>query len=130
MADRFYYCKRCHNIVGLVVSSGVTPSCCGEEMTHLVANTVDASHEKHLPVVTVESCEDGMKIEVAVGSAAHPMTPEHLINWIYVETDRGGHRIGLTATDKPAASFILPEDETPLAVYAYCNLHGLWMTKL
>lgn len=130
MAAKFLYCKHCKNLIGMVNDSGVVPVCCGDPMTELKANTEEASHEKHLPVVTVESTDDGMRLIVDVGSAAHPMTAAHLIEWIFVETDKGGHRQALKADDAPKAKFLIPEGEMPVAVYAYCNLHGLWKTAL
>ena len=127
---KFYICKHCGNLIGMVQDSGVNPVCCGDDMVELVPNTVDASGEKHLPVVTVESDDRGMRVHVAIGSVAHPMTAAHLINWIFVETNKGGHRRVLSASDKPEGSFMLNSDEMPIAVYAYCNLHGLWKTAL
>ena len=124
-SHKFYICKHCGNIIGVIHSSGVPVVCCGEPMTELKANTVEASHEKHIPVVTVE----GSKVKVAVGSAAHPMTPEHYIQWIYLETAHGGQRKALTPDSAPEAVFTF-EDDQPLAVYAYCNLHGLWAAKI
>ena len=91
-------------------------------MKNLTANTTDAAQEKHVPVVEV----DGNKISVKVGSVAHPMTEAHLIEWIYLQTKKGGQHRYLTANDKAEATFLIAEDDTPLAVYAYCNLHGLW----
>ena len=130
MAAKFLYCKRCKKLVGVVQDSDSVPVCCGEPMTLLNANTEEASQEKHLPVVTVESDGEGMRIHVEVGSVAHPMMDAHYIQWIFVETDKGGHRRALKPSDKPEASFLLPEGETPVAVYEYCNLHGLWKTAL
>ena len=127
---KFYVCKRCGNLVGMVLDSGVVPVCCGESMTELVPNTVEASGEKHLPVVTVESDDRGMRVSVNVGSVDHPMVEAHLINWIFVETTKGGHRRVLKAGEKPSAVFMMASDEMPVAVYAYCNLHGLWKTAL
>lgn len=93
-------------------------------MQELVPNTVDASNEKHVPVVTkLDDC----RIKVEVGSVAHPMLPEHHIAFIYVETMNGGIRVNLT--DKPEA-VICVCDSKPVAVYEYCNLHGLWKTEL
>ena len=93
-------------------------------MQELIPNTVDASNEKHVPVVTrLDSC----KIRIEVGSAPHPMTQEHHICFIYLETKRGGIRVDLT--DKPEA-IICTCGEEPVAVYEYCNLHGLWKTEL
>ena len=92
-------------------------------MTRLEAGVVEASKEKHIPVVTVE----GNTVQVSVGSVAHPMTEEHHIAWVYLQTDCGGQRKCLKG--EPAVTFALA-DEKPVAVYAYCNLHGLWKTEL
>ena len=123
--NRFYICKHCGNIVGVVKSSGVPIICCGDEMVHMVPNSVEASVEKHLPVVTV----NGDKLSIDVGAVPHPMTPEHVIEWIYVQTARGGHRIGLAPDIAPEVEVCMGH-EKPVAVYAYCNIHGLWMTEL
>ena len=123
--QKFYICKRCGNLVGLIHAGGGTLVCCGEPMTELTPNTTEASLEKHVPVVTVE----GDTIHVAVGSAAHPMTEEHYIQWVYLRTAHGGQRRCLKPGEQPEAVFALHGD-TPLAVYAYCNLHGLWLKEL
>ena len=127
---KFYVCKHCGNLIGMISDSGVNPVCCGEPMKLLKANTVDASGEKHLPIVTVESDDRGTRLSVKVGSVEHPMMDNHYIQWIFVETNKGGHRRALTPADKPEASFKLADDELPVAVYEYCNLHGLWKTAL
>ncbi len=127
---KFCICKTCKNLIGIVSGSGNVPVCCNEPMKELRANTVDASGEKHLPVVTVECDDRGMRVLVNVGSVEHPMTDAHYIEWIYIETNKGGHRRSLTPSDKPTASFSLADGEIPVAAYAYCNLHGLWKTDL
>ena len=124
MATKFYKCNHCGNVVEKVVDSKVPVVCCGEKMQELIPNTVDASNEKHVPVVTrLDDC----RIKVEVGSVAHPMTPEHHISFIYVETQRGGIRIDLK--DEPVAVIYVGNDK-PVAVYEYCNLHGLWKTEV
>ncbi|MBE6765146.1 MAG: desulfoferrodoxin [Ruminococcaceae bacterium] len=123
--NRFYICEHCGNIVGLIHDGGVPLMCCGQKMTALEPGTVEASVEKHLPVVTVE----GDVVKVSVGSVAHPMVEEHFIEWVYLQTDRGGQRKCLTPGSKPSVTFAL-SDEKPVSVYAYCNLHGLWKTDL
>ncbi|MDD4291634.1 MAG: desulfoferrodoxin family protein [Clostridia bacterium] len=123
--NKFFICKHCGNLVGLIEESGVPMVCCGEKMTELVANTTEAAVEKHVPVVTV----DGNTVKVAVGSVAHPMIAAHYIKWVYLMTDKGGQRKCLKPDMAPEVSFALC-DEKPLAVYAYCNLHGLWMVEL
>ena len=90
-----------------------------------VPGVVEASHEKHIPVVKL----DGDKVVVEVGSVEHPMAEEHSILWIYLETDKGGHRKSLEVGKLPRAEFALA-DEKPIAVYAYCNLHGLWKAEI
>ena len=123
--QKFFICNHCKNMIGLIENKGVPLACCGEEMTELVPNTVDASGEKHLPEVTVSG--DSMKVQV--GSVPHPMTDDHLIQFIYVETERGGQRKGLKPGDEPNAEFIFVKDK-PIAVFEYCNLHGLWKTDV
>ena len=122
---KFYLCKRCGNIVELVHSGGGALVCCGEKMSPICAGEVEASHEKHIPVVNVN---DG-KVHAFVGSVEHPMTEEHSILWIYLETDKGISRKHIAPGEKPEAEFLL-NGEKPIAVYAYCNLHGLWKTEL
>lgn len=110
----------------LINKNAAELSCNGAPMKVLTANTTDAAQEKHVPVVEV----DGNKISVKVGSVAHPMTDAHLIEWIYLQTKKGGQHRYLTASDKPEAIFFIAEDDTPLAVYEYCNLHGLWKAAI
>lgn len=125
MATKFYICRHCGNIVEMVKDAGVPVICCGQKMDELVPNTVEASGEKHLPVVSVA---DGV-VTVDVGAVAHPMLPEHFIGWVYLETENGGQRKVLNAGDSTSVKFWLGDDK-PVAAYAYCNLHGLWMTKV
>lgn len=123
--NKFYICEKCGNLISMIHASGVNPVCCGQKMTKLEAGVVDASREKHIPVVKVE---DG-KVTAIVGSVIHPMSTEHNIAWIYLETDKGGQRKCLKPDEEPRAVFALA-DEKPIAVYAYCNLHGLWKTEI
>ena len=123
---RFYICNHCGNIIGKIKDSGVPVVCCGEKMKQLVPGEVEASVEKHLPVVSVEN----NAVNVVVGSVEHPMTEEHSITWVYLETNLGGQRKGLSPKSAPKVSFALAEGEHPVAVYAYCNLHGLWKTNI
>ena len=125
MKVKFYICEHCGNLIGMIHDAGVPVICCGQKMTPLVPNTVEASGEKHLPVVSVQ---DGV-VSVAVGSVAHPMIPEHYIQWVYLQTEKGGQRKALKPGDAPEVKFWLGDDK-PVAAYAYCNLHGLWMTEV
>ena len=122
MEMKFYKCKHCGNIIAFVKASGAPISCCGEKMTEIVPGTADAAVEKHVPVVEIK---DG-KVIVTVGEVAHPMAPEHYIEWIAISTDQGNQRKILEPGDKPMACFALCDGEKFEAAYAYCNLHGLW----
>lgn len=122
---KFLRCEHCGNMVGMLNDSGVPMICCGEPMKELVPNTTDAANEKHVPVVTVE----GDVLKAVVGSVEHPMEEAHYIQFIFVETDKGGHRRALKPGEKPEAEFNL-HGEKPVAVYEYCNLHGLWKKEL
>lgn len=123
--EKFYICRTCGNLVGMINSSGVPMICCGKPMEALVPNTVEASGEKHIPAVTVE---DGV-VNVQIGSVEHPMEDVHYIEWVYLQTENGGQRISLAPGQAPQVKFLLGA-EKPVAVYAYCNIHGLWKTGL
>ena len=215
---KFFRCDLCGNLIGMIDNKGVSIVCCGQNMTELVPNTVDASREKHLPVVTLgcydcgecacgcgcgpdcdcgcqegkectcgcdggcgdgcgcqeghdcgcgdecgcqdhececgcdcgcedhdcdggcgdDDCECGCGCEdeccdcgftVTIGSELHPQTPEHHISFVYVQTENGGRRKNLPIDGEPRVSFCCCDDE-PVAIYAYCNIHGLWKVEL
>lgn len=123
--QKFLICKHCGNMVAYIKDSGAKISCCGEPMSIIESGTVEASVEKHVPVVKYEN---GV-VKVEVGSVIHPMVEAHYIEWIFLKTEKGGHRIILKPGDEPKATFCIGEDK-PVAVYAYCNLHGLWKTEI
>lgn len=114
------------SVIMVIGGKGNDISCAGKPMNFLTANTTDAAQEKHVPQVTV----DGKKISVKVGSVAHPMTDAHLIQWIYLQTKRGGQYVHLSASDKPEAEFVVADGDEPVAAYEYCNLHGLWKADI
>ena len=120
--QKFLYCKHCGNIVAVVDAKGGIVTCCGEAMSELKAGTVDASVEKHVPVVEIK----GNKAIVRVGEVLHPMAPEHFIEWISIATKFGNQRKLLKAGQEPCAEFALLEGDEVLEAYAYCNLHKLW----
>ncbi len=122
---KFFVCKHCGNIVEMIENKGVKVVCCGEPMQEVTANTVDAATEKHIPVAEVS----GDKVTVKVGSVEHPMLEAHFIEWIYLDTQKGSQMKHLNPGETPEVVFTL-ENDKPLAVYAYCNLHGLWKADL
>ena len=121
---KFYRCKHCGNIVMMVKDAGVNPMCCGEKMELLVPGSVDASAEKHVPVV--EPDMDGHATKVSVGSVAHPMGEEHFIEWIALVSPGRSNIHYLKPGDEPATNFSGVEHGV---AYAYCNLHGLWSAE-
>ena len=122
---KFYICPHCGNIVEMVHDAGVAPACCGQKMDALIPGSVEASSEKHIPVVHVGE----NIVEVNVGSVDHPMVDVHWIEWVQLVTDKGSYRKHLDPGQAPNVRFLL-DHEKALEVYAYCNLHGLWKAEL
>lgn len=123
---RIFKCEKCGEVVVKLIDKCDSISCCGNKMIELKANVVDASKEKHMPVVEM----DNNLIKVSVGSTIHPMTEEHFINFIILETNYGFKVANLSCKDVPIVTFAITENEKCLNVYEYCSLHGLWVIKL
>ena len=123
---KFYQCAHCKNIIVYAYDKGVPVSCCGEKMKELIPGAVDAAKEKHVPVVEI----NGNLVKVSVGSVLHPMSAEHHIAFVVLETNKGFHKIDLDVTGAPEAVFALADGEKAASVYEYCNLHGLWKADL
>ncbi len=122
MDMKFYKCAHCGQIVAMVEDRPCPVKCCGEPMEEIIPGTSDGALEKHVPVWSV----DGNIVNVTVGSVEHPMLDEHYIQWIAIQTRRGNQRAALKPGDAPKAQFALLEGDEVLAVYEYCNLHGLF----
>ena len=123
---KFYICETCKNIITKIVDSKVPVVCCGKPMKELVPGAVDGALEKHVPKVTIE----GNTVKVQIGEVIHPMLPEHYIQFIALETKNGVQIKNLKAGDEPKAEFILADGDEAVAVYEYCNLHGLWVKEV
>lgn len=119
---KFYYCETCNSIFTFVNKPTEHVNCCGNPLKELVPNSTVASLEKHIPVI--ERMENHILIKV--GSEAHPMLPQHYIEWIVLETTKGYQLKNLNPGDAPTAEFILSNGEDILTAYAYCNIHKLW----
>ncbi|HEX9973670.1 MAG TPA: desulfoferrodoxin [bacterium] len=118
--NQIYKCNICGNIVEVLHTGDGELVCCGEPMKLLVENTVDASKEKHVPVIE----KAGDKVTIKVGSVAHPMEEKHYIEFIELMADGKVYRKFLKPGDKPEATFEVAA--TKLTAREYCNLHGLW----
>jgi len=127
MHDRtFYRCARCGKIIGVIQDSGAPLLCCGEPMQMLEANTSDGAQEKHVPVADLRGDHF---LTVRVGSAPHPMADDHYIQWIMVCGNGHTQRVELRPDCKPEADFFI-FDAADTDIFAYCNKHGLWHSKL
>ena len=125
MKLQFFKCEHCGNVAVKLFDEGPALFCCGQQMTELVPDSVDASVEKHVPVVEVTD-----DIKVKIGAEEHPMIDTHWITMIVLETNRGLQYVELQPGDKPEAEFTLAPGENPVAVYDYCNIHGLWVHQM
>ena len=123
---KFYNCDKCGNIIRMVVDKGIPVVCCGNTMRELLPNTVEASHEKHIPEIDFAR----NTLRVKVGNISHPMEKEHSIEWVYVVTTEGEQYKPLKLDKDPEVEFALVNGEKPVKVYAYCNLHGLWAVEV
>lgn len=132
---RFYYCTICGNLIEMIDDSGANPVCCGQDMEELIPGTSDGAKEKHIPVcidssIQQDSTDDSTDtriITIQVGEILHPMTEAHSIRWITLLTDQGVYRKILIPSQKPETQFVIHKTEKIVAIYAYCNLHGLWV---
>jgi superoxide reductase len=121
-----YYCKICHNIIESLWNGKTPVICCGEKMEELVANTVDAAVEKHVPVIE----RNGNTVKVSVGSVPHPMAKEHYILFVELLAGDKVYRHDFKEGDtKAEAVFMIAETEGNLTARAFCNLHGLWKSS-
>lgn len=131
----FYICRICGNLIEMVDDKKNTPSCCGKQMSRLEPASTDGAVERHEPVfICYCNCENAPsmdQVSIKVGTDAHPMTPEHYIHWIVLETDKGVYRRNLSPNEQPVVTFLIHHGEKIKCAYAYCNLHGLWQaTKI
>lgn len=118
----FYQCDVCGNLAMMIDRSGMTPQCCGKAMNKLEAGKTDAPHEKHIPMIR----QEGHKVVVSLGELPHPMSELHYIEWVYLQTNRGGYLRYLYPGDLPVVRFRICDNERIVCCYAYCNIHGLW----
>jgi superoxide reductase len=117
-----YKCNVCGNIVEVVHAGEGELVCCEKPMELMKENTVDASKEKHVPVIDKK---DG-SVKVKIGSVPHPMEEKHYIEWIEVMADGRSYRKFLSPGDAPEAEFEI--SATDIKARAYCNVHGLWQS--
>jgi superoxide reductase len=122
MAERLevYKCSICGNVIEVMQGGKGQLVCCNQPMQLLKENTVDASLEKHVPVI--EKTAEGIKVKV--GGVPHPMEEKHYIVWIELFVDGKSYIQFLKPGDTPEAFFSVKGDN--VSAREYCNLHGLW----
>lgn len=121
--NQIFRCDICGNLVEVLHPGDCELVCCQKDMRALQENAVDASLEKHVPVIA--KMERGYRVQI--GAEKHPMTPEHRIEWIELLVDKMVLRKYLKPGDDPVAEFSVEGEE--IAARAFCNLHGLWGAK-
>lgn len=122
MNVRFFICNHCGNTIAMITDNGVPIKCCGENMKEIKSESSDGAPEKHIPIYKI----DGKTITISVGETEHPMTPEHYIDWVCLESENGFQFKKIKSYMSPEVSFSLTEDDKLKNVYAFCNLHSLW----
>lgn len=122
----YYQCAICGHIIGILKPGKPSLACCGQEMIRLEAKgAAEEGKEKHVPVIVPE----GYNTTIKLGGIPHPMTEEHYFCFIEI-VKKDGQRINaqLNPGDEPAAVFNVSVMDID-AVYAYCNIHGLWIKQ-
>lgn len=150
---RFFVCEHCNNMIiqGRGENANLNISCCGEPMKELIPSTADACKSEHLAEATLTGDFKINTITAKIGRGNHPSTEEHHIEWVYLRTFQGGQLKFLESTKYPQVSFALADEDAhrycdiPVCrsgkgcnfnckrgffAYVYCNIHGLWRTKL
>ena len=113
-------CLNCDMIVEVLHGAGGQLVCCGKPMVLQAENTVDASKEKHVPVVE----KTGRGFKVKIGAAPHPMEEKHYIEWIEIIADGKQYREYLKPGQPAEAEFGI--EASIVTAREYCNLHGFW----
>jgi len=120
---KLFKCLKCGEMVEVIKDECDSLTCCGKKMVEMVPGEVDAAQEKHVPFCEIQ----GDSVYVIVGEVEHPMEEKHYIEWICAEYSDSTVKYFYKPGDKPEALF---DYEKGMKIYAYCNLHGLWMTEL
>lgn len=121
---QIYKCQSCGTLLEVLRGGDGPLLCCGQPMTMLRENTVDASKEKHVPVIA--KVDGGYR--VCVGGIPHPMEEKHYIEWIELIADGQVYRHFLQPGDAPEAIFTIAASN--VTAREHCNLHGLWKGTL
>lgn len=125
MKLHFYRCAICGKVIAVMCEEDIPTDCCGQTMEELIPGRIDSMAEKHVPVCR----RDGSTLWVRVGSDAHPMTDDHSIRWVGLQTSQGFQFKQLHPGELPRVCFSLCSEDEVQSVFAFCNLHGLWCSE-
>lgn len=120
---KFYKCPICGNVITIIDGNQNTLRCCNHTMEELITNTMDAAVEKHVPIYEIH----GKELFVRVGEVEHPSTEEHYISFLAQVVGEKVFIVKLAPGMKPEATFPYVKNAN---IYAYCNLHGLWLKEV
>lgn len=124
---KHFVCKKCGNLIAMINDSGKIVDCCSSKMNEVVPNATEASKEKHTP--TIEKQGNKITVSIGIGDNAHPMEKDHAITWVCLVTDNGSQRKLLSPLGHAKAVFYIADNEKVIKAFAYCNLHGLWVSE-
>ncbi len=120
-----YECEICGNVVETLRGGPGELVCCGKPMKEYTSKTEDTGNEKHKPVIVLKENE----MVVKIGEVPHPMEEKHHIEWIeFRSTD--GYVVRKEVKDQKVAEAVFCKPKNGGSVIAFCNIHGLWETKL
>ena len=125
---KHFLCKGCGNLIAMVNDSGKRVSCCNEKMDELTPNSREASAEKHKPRLKVAPGK--VTVTIGEGENIHPMDKDHSVRWVCLVTNKGSQRKLLMPGEEPKVTFYTDKDEDVIKAFAYCNLHGLWVSDV
>lgn len=125
--NNVYRCAICGNVVEVINVGGGTLVCCGQPMILETENFDQPElNSTHLPVA--ENDESGTM--VTVGAEPHPMSSKHHLQWIGITVNDGHVAKHYLGPHQPPQAFFFVPLSNITTLRAYCNLHGLWETKL
>ena len=116
-------CKKCGAMVDVIsdcTCDNCGIRCCGEPMLEVIANSTDASVEKHKPTYEIVG-------EYIVANVPHAMEDEHYIQFIGIVSSKVNAKKYFKAGETPKAIFPYINGSK---LISYCNKHGLWETEV
>ena len=119
-----YKCNICGNIVQVLAEGGGALVCCGKEMElQNIQFDTNELGEKHSP--KIENREDKKFVHVKT----HPMTNEHYIQFIQVQTKDKNEILTKFFNPEEIPEIDISNYSYDINAIEYCNIHHLWGMK-